>query len=200
MSESASAEPRMSLEAALDVLARRRGNQIVVGTMTANGPWRERSPHDLNLSVLGFMGGASTLGLGVALAQPERDVWVLDGDGSLMMQLGSLGTVAGAAPSNFVHIVFHNGVYETSGAQPMPSPQVNFTTLAEGAGYQQTAVFSDAEDFDRAIDDLLAADGPTLIELKTRPAGRYYSARPTPVGSTPAFARLWPPVAEALRE
>jgi len=101
---------RMSLEAALDALARRRADQVVVGTMTANGPWRERAPGGLNLACIGFMGGASALGLGVALAQPERGVWVIDGDGSLMMQLGSLGTIAGAAPENFVHFVIHNEV------------------------------------------------------------------------------------------
>ena len=196
---------RMSLDAALDVLARRREEQVVVGTMTANGAWRQKSPHDLNLACIGFMGGASTLGLGVALAQPDRDVWVIDGDGSLMMQLGSLGTIAGAAPSNLLHIVIHNGVYETSGSQPLPSQQqVDFARMADGAGYAQTASFGDAEEFDSAIElytrpaELLAADGPTLVQLYTRPADRFYSARPTPPGTTPALARMWPPVAEAL--
>ena len=191
--------PRMSLDAALDVLARRRDQQVVVGTMTANGAWRQKSPHDLNLACIGFMGGASTLGLGVALAQPDRDVWVIDGDGSLMMQLGSIGTIAGAAPTNFVHVVIHNGVYETSGSQPLPSQQqVDFAKMAEGAGYAQTASFGDAEEFDAALDELLAGEGPTLIQLFTRPADRFYSARPTPPGATPALARMWPPVAEAL--
>ena len=192
-------QPRMSLESAMEVLARRRGDQVVVGTMTANGEWRQRSPHDLNLACIGFMGGASSLALGVALAQPEREVWVIDGDGSLMMQLGSLGTIAGAAPDNFVHIVVHNGVYETSGGQPVPSQtQVSFAAMAAGAGYRQTASFHDAEEFDAAFDDLLAQAGPTLIELHTRPAGRFFTARPTPPGSTPALARMWPPVQEAL--
>ena len=191
---------RMSLDAAMDVLARRREDQIVVGTMTANGVWREKSPHELNLACIGFMGGASTLALGVALAQPERDVWVIDGDGSLMMQLGSLGTIAGAAPSNLLHVVVHNGVYETSGSQPLPSQtQVDFEQLAAAAGYAQAVSFGDAEEFDAALDELLASDGPTLIQLYTRPEDRFYSARPTPPGSTPAMARMWPPVAAALR-
>ena len=70
--------------------------------------------------------------------------------------------------------------------------------MAEGAGYAQAASFGDAEEFDSAIDELLAAKGPILIQLYTRPADRFYSARPTPPGSTPALARMWPPVAEAL--
>ncbi len=190
---------RMSLESALDVLARRRTEQVVVSTMTANGVWREKSPHELNLACIGFMGGASTLALGVALAQPQRDVWVIDGDGSLMMQLGSLGTIAGAAPRRFLHVVIHNGVYETSGSQPLPAQQrVDFAAMAKGAGYAQTASFGDAEEFDAAIDELLSADGPTLIQLYTRPGGRFFSARPTSPGATPALACLWPPIAEAL--
>ncbi len=191
---------RMSLDAAMEVLARRRTNQIVVGTMTANGVWRQKSPHELNLACIGFMGGASTLALGVALAQPQRKVWVIDGDGSLMMQLGSLGTIAGAAPTNLLHVVVHNGVYETSGSQPLPSQAlVDFAQMATGAGYAQTASFGDAEEFDAALDELLAADGPTLIQLHTRPEDRFFSARPTPPGATPALARMWPPVAEALQ-
>lgn len=190
---------RMSLESALDVLARHWVDQVVVGTMTANGLWAERAPGDLNLACIGFMGGASALGLGVALAQPEREVWVIDGDGSLMMQLGSLGTIAGAEAENFVHFVVHNGVYETSGAQPLPSQErVDFAAMAAGAGYRATASFSEAEELDAALDDLLASPGPILIELRTRPGGRFFAARPTPPGSAPRFSQLWPPVRDRL--
>ena len=71
--------------------------------------------------------------------------------------------------------------------------------MAEGAGYAQTASFGDAEEFDSAIDELLAAEGPTLIQLYTRPADRFYSARPTPPGSTPgAGSNCGHPSAEAL--
>ena len=190
---------RMSLEAALDVLARHWRDQVVVGTMTANGLWAERAPGDLNLACIGFMGGASALGLGVALAQPEREVWVIDGDGSLMMQLGSLGTIAGSGAENFVHFVVHNGVYETSGAQPLPSQErVDFAAMAAGAGYRATASFSEAEELDAALDDLLGSPGPLLIELRTRPGGRFFAARPTPPGSAPRFSQLWPPVRDRL--
>ena len=199
MSEQAGGAGRMSLESALDVLARHWVDQVVVGTMTANGLWAERAPGDLNLACIGFMGGASALGLGVALAQPEREVWVIDGDGSLMMQLGSLGTIAGAEAENFVHFVVHNGVYETSGAQPLPSQErVDFAAMAAGAGYRATASFSEAEELDAALDDLLASPGPILIELRTRPGGRFFAARPTPPGSAPRFSQLWPPVRDRL--
>ena len=172
---------RMSLEAALEVLARRRGDAVVVSTMTALAPWRARAGTDRDLICLGFMGGASTLGLGVALARPDVPVWVLDGDGSLAMQLGSLITIADAAPRRFLHVVLHNGVYDTSGAQRVPGEgRASFVTLAEAAGYAQAARFEDAESFDAALDALLEVDGPVLVELMTQPTGVGYQ--------TPAFA------------
>lgn len=190
----------MSRDAALDALARRRTDQVVVATMTALGPWRKRSDSDRNLFCLGFMGGASSLGLGLALARPEAEVWILDGDGSLTMQLGSLVTIAHAAPRRFLHVVFHNGVYETSGAQPLPAEgRVDFAGLARSAGYREAVRFDDIEAFDAELDALLAIDGPVLVELLTRPAGSAYRAPPP--ASAPqqaALARNWPRVRDAL--
>jgi phosphonopyruvate decarboxylase len=195
-------ERRMTRDSALDALARRRGDQIVVSTMTAIGPWRKRAGTDRDLICVGFMGGASTFALGVALAKPEETVWVLDGDGSLVMQLGSLVTIANAAPRRFLHVVFHNGVYETSGAQPLPAEgAVSFAALAEGAGYAKTARFDDVEAFDAELDELLAIDGPVLVELMTQPAGSFYDPGPPPSKrQQPALARSWPPVRDALRD
>jgi len=191
---------RMSLDAALEVLARRRGDAVVVSTMTASAPWRARAGTDRDLICLGFMGGASTLGLGVALARPEVPVWVLDGDGSLAMQLGSMLTIAGAAPRRFLHVVLHNGVYDTSGAQPLPSEgNVSFVALAEAAGYAQAVRFEDAESFDGALDALLEVDGPVLVELMTLPTGVGFQTPPFP--SAPRrhpFAANWRTVREAL--
>ena len=110
----------MKPEDVLRVIAAQRGDAIVVPTMTTAPAWRTIAPGDLSVTCVGFMGGASSLGLGLALARPDRRVLVLDGDGSLLMQLGSLATVAGAAPRNLVHFLFKNGVYHTSGAQESP--------------------------------------------------------------------------------
>ena len=167
--------PRMPLDSALDILARRRGDAVVVSTMTALAPWRARAGSDRDLICLGFMGGASTLGLGVALARPELPVWVLDGDGSLEMQLGSLVTIGNAAPRRFLHVVLNNGVYDTSGAQPVPGEgSISFAALAEASGYVQAVRFGDVESFDAALDALLEVDGPVLVELMTQPTGIGY--------------------------
>jgi len=191
---------RMSLNSALEVLARRRRDQVVVSTMTVIAPWSERAGGERDLRCVGFMGGSSTLGLGVALARPDVPVWVLDGDGSLAMQLGSLLTIANAAPRRFLHVVVHNGVYDTSGAQPvLADASMSFATLAEGAGYARTARFDDAETFDAALDELLEVDGPVLVELMTQPTGAGYQRRPAATAdSVPALALNWPMVRDAL--
>ncbi|HLZ73000.1 MAG TPA: thiamine pyrophosphate-dependent enzyme [Dehalococcoidia bacterium] len=152
---------------ALRAIAQHRDQRIVVSTMQVLRPWHALSPSELNLSCIGFMGGASTLGLGVALAQPERRVVILDGDGSLLMQLGSIATIAGAAPANFCHILFQNGVYETSGSQPIASAEaIDFAQMAKGAGYKAAYSFDDVGRFREEVAGILDEDGPVFVVLK----------------------------------
>ncbi len=158
----------MRPEDALREIAAARGDAICVPTMTAAPAWRALAPGDLSVTCVGFMGGASALGLGLALARPDRRVIVLDGDGSLLMQLGSLATVAGAAPRNFVHVVFKNGVYHTSGAQEIPGgPTVDFVLMARAAGYRDAWAIDDLDDLRRRLPAILSAEGPVLVELST---------------------------------
>jgi sulfopyruvate decarboxylase subunit beta len=157
----------MSRDEALRALAQCRGDRIVVSTMQVVTPWHILSPGPLNMTCVGFMGGASTLALGTALARPDRQVLVLDGDGSLLMQLGSLATIAGAAPRNFHHILFQNGVYETSGSQPTASAdQIDFAAMAAGAGYRAAYTFDDLGRFREELPGLLDEEGPVFICLK----------------------------------
>ena len=112
---------------AIAALVAERGDAITITTEQAIGAWRAAVPEAPNeipdhLDVVGCMGSASSIGLGIALAQPSRAIIVVDADGSLLMQLGSMVTIAGAAPANLHHFVFENGVYETSGSQPLPAP------------------------------------------------------------------------------
>lgn len=85
----------------------------MVCTMTTIVTFPEMSPESLNIRVAPLMGGASSIGLGIALARPDQGVMVLDGDGSLVMQLGTLLTIAKAAPKNLLHFVFNNRVLYT---------------------------------------------------------------------------------------
>ncbi len=158
----------MKPEDVLRALAEHRGEAVVVPTMTTVPAWRQIAPDDLSVACVGFMGGASSLGLGIALARPERRVIVLDGDGSLLMQLGSLATVAGAGPRNFTHLLFKNGVYHTSGSQMIPAGErIDFALIAKGAGYPSVQSIDDLEEFRIRLPELLAEDGPILVELHT---------------------------------
>jgi phosphonopyruvate decarboxylase len=158
----------MKPEDVLSAIAARRGDAICIPTMTTAPAWREIAPDDLSVSCVGFMGGASAMGLGLALARPDRRVVVFDGDGSLLMQLGSLATIAGAQPRNLTHLVFKNSVYHTSGAQEIPGGlQVDFVTMAKGAGYRQAYAVREIEDFKKRLPAMLTDPGPLLVELHT---------------------------------
>jgi phosphonopyruvate decarboxylase len=158
----------MKPEEVLKVIAAHRGEAICVPTMTTAPAWREIAPDDLSVGCVGFMGGASSLGLGLALARPERRVVVFDGDGSLLMQLGSLATIAGARPRNLIHLLFKNGVYHTSGAQEIPGGLVvDFVTMAKGAGYKTTLQIGELEEFKRRFPQMLTEEGPIFAELIT---------------------------------
>jgi sulfopyruvate decarboxylase subunit beta len=155
-------------EEILRAIAAARGDAICVPTMTTSPAWRTIAPDDLSIGCVGFMGGASSLGLGLALAMPKRRVIVFDGDGSLLMQLGSLATIAGAAPRNLTHLVFKNGVYHTSGAQEIPGGlSVDFVQMAKGAGYRKAYAITEFDDFKRRLSSLFSDEGPVLVELHT---------------------------------
>src|SRR5215813_1504393 len=114
----------MSGRDALAVVHRARGpRDVVVTTMATSRDWMmmPQTPLDV-VFVPSAMGHATSLGLGLALAQPNRRVIVCNGDGSMLMNLGSLVSISGARASNLTLIVFDNGVYEVTGAQPTPAP------------------------------------------------------------------------------
>ena len=144
----------------------------------------------LDLPIAGPMGKASSLALGVCLARPDKRVIVLDGDGSLLMNLGSLVTVAGKAPRNLYHFVFDNGVYAITGGQPTPNAgRFSFAELARAAGYAATYEFDDLEELATGIDEIMGSDGPVLLSIRTdfpdtgTPPDKIDPARPRPSDS-----------------
>jgi thiamine pyrophosphate-dependent acetolactate synthase large subunit-like protein len=120
-----------------------------------------------NFYMLGSMGLAFPIALGVALAQPSRRVFALEGDGSLLMQLGCLTTIATLAPRNLTMIVMDNASYQITGGQATPAAGVaDLITIAFGCGISSSAWAADEEDFERLIDQSLAASTPTLIGVR----------------------------------
>ena len=120
-----------------------------------------------NFYMLGSMGLAFPIALGVALAQPQRRVFALEGDGSLLMQLGCLSTIATLKPKNLTMIVMDNGVYQITGAQPTPAAAVtDLVAVALACGLSNSAWAADEEDFERLIDQSLTASEPSLIGVR----------------------------------
>jgi phosphonopyruvate decarboxylase len=152
---------------AIELLAKHRAGAISVTTMQAAAPWHSAGQTDaFHLEASGCMGSAASLGLGLAIGAPTRKVLVLDGDGSLLMQLGSLVTVAGQAPKNFYHVVFANGLYESSGNQSLPGRgHYDLCALARAAGYTHACRIETPEDLDMELPAILALTGPVFVEL-----------------------------------
>ncbi|WP_164933759.1 thiamine pyrophosphate-dependent enzyme [Bradyrhizobium guangzhouense] len=120
-----------------------------------------------NFYMLGSMGLAFPIALGVALAQPDRRVFALEGDGSLLMQLGALSTIAALKPKNLIMIVMDNGIYQITGAQPTPAAGVaDLVAIALGSGLANSSWAADEEDFERLVDQAMSAEAPSLIALR----------------------------------
>ncbi|MBB4392267.1 thiamine pyrophosphate-dependent enzyme [Bradyrhizobium sp. ERR14] len=120
-----------------------------------------------NFYMLGSMGLAFPIALGVALAQPDRRVFALEGDGSLLMQLGALSTIATLKPKNLIMIVMDNGIYQITGAQPTPAASVaDIVAIAAGSGLANSAWAADEEDFEHLVDAAMSAAEPSLIAVR----------------------------------
>jgi phosphonopyruvate decarboxylase len=146
-------------------LARHLGDEIVIAVYSSAFDWLEIAPRPLNYFSFGAMGIASSHGLGLALGRPDRRVIVLDGDGSLLMNLGTLVTIGAAAPKNLVHFVCRNGTYEANGGHPIPNAAVDFNALARAADYKALHEFSRLADFEAHIAEILRQEGPVFATL-----------------------------------
>jgi phosphonopyruvate decarboxylase len=157
----------MERQEAIDILAEGRDGAISVATMQTVFPWQEAGQSEtLHVDAAQCMGSASSLGLGLAMARPGHKVMVLDGDGSLLMQLGSLVTIAGVGTPNLYHFVLANGLNQSTGNQPLPGQGIfDWVSLATAAGYKHAMKISEAEDLIEQLPNIWKLDGPVLIEL-----------------------------------
>jgi len=182
------------------VIEQNRNDAIVVTTMGAGNPrfgWPIVSRDEtMDVPVGGAMGKASSFALGLALAQPGRNVLILDGDGSLVMNLGTLTTISERAPANLYHFVFDNGCYAVTGGQPIPADgKVSFKEMASGAGYSATYEFDNLEDLASGIGEILQKQGPVLVNLKITP-----EIENTPIGQRPRPTRNTYAAVQELRQ
>jgi thiamine pyrophosphate-dependent acetolactate synthase large subunit-like protein len=136
----------------------------------------------------GAMGATSSVGLGLALARPDLRVVVLDGDGSLLMNLGSLATIAAHGPRNLVEVVLDNRTYETTGGQPTHTARgTDLAAIARGAGLQRVATARDLEEWTAAIGRALREDGPWFILAHVDQATSFTRAPRRPVFNKERF-------------
>ena len=145
---------------------------IVLPVYSTAFDWIDIHPSPLNYLSHGAMGLASSHALGLALGRPDKRVIVLDGDGSLLMNLGSLVTIGEVAPPNLYHFVCENGTYEANGGHPIPGRgNVDFAGFARSAGYRAVHEFSELRIFEQRIGALLAEPGPLFVDLKIVSSG-----------------------------
>ncbi|MGE0439193.1 MAG: thiamine pyrophosphate-dependent enzyme [Gemmatimonadales bacterium] len=154
----------------------RAATDVVITTMGASREWMAMGPlHPLDFVLVpSSMGQATSLGLGLALARPDRRVIVVNGDGSMLMNLGSLVTIAAERAANLTVIVGDNGAYEVTGGQPTPGAKAgtDFAAIARGAGFERVFRYADAARWTADLPAVLAG-GPTFVvlDVETVPGG-----------------------------
>jgi sulfopyruvate decarboxylase subunit beta len=177
----------MTLRQALEILAVHRGQRIVVAAMSSAAVWPGLSDTGLDfVYVPSAMGQGPSLGLGLALAQPERGVIVLNGDGCTLMNLGCLVTLA-QHPANVYLLIVDNGLYEVTGGQPTPgSGRTDFAALARAAGIGRVFAFDNSDAWRAGAAEALTGPGPVVVWLKVE--GRL--GQPSPKAPRPMAEQI----------
>lgn len=168
----------MVRDACLEMLARHYAGELVVAVYTTCFEWLAIAPDALTYVGVGAMGQASSHGLGLAIGRPDRRVWVFDGDGSLLMNLGTLVTVAGVQPRNYTHFVFQNGTYEANGAMPLPaSTPIDFAQMAKAAGIPHAHTCDELDALSAWLTSEARWQAPAFVDLRVSPSSTAYPQR-----------------------
>ncbi len=134
--------------------------------------------HSHDFLTVGSMGHASSIALGIALAKPHRSTFCFDGDGALIMQMGTLAIIADQKPANFKHIVFNNGAHDSVGGQNTVGFQIDLPAIALACGYKSAACVKTSAELSPALIELLGNEGPALLEIRVRKGARSDLGRP----------------------
>lgn len=140
---------------------------------------RQGNGHKQDFLTVGSMGHASQIALGIALEKPQRKIWCFDGDGSVIMHMGSLAIAASMAPTNYIHVVFNNGAHDSVGGQPTVGLRINLPAIAKAAGYPIVFSVESENDLQAVLDRVGSLNGPVFIEIKVRKGHRNNLGRPT---------------------
>jgi phosphonopyruvate decarboxylase len=135
--------------------------------------------HGHDFLTVGSMGHSSSIALGIALEQPERKVYCLDGDGAFIMHMGAVSNIGNLSPKNYFHILFNNGVHESVGGQPTLGFGLDIPTIAKACGYRHVFSGTLKSEIENALYGLRSMEGPVLLELRVKVASRDDLGRPT---------------------
>ena len=135
--------------------------------------------HERDFLTVGSMGHASQIALGIALEKTDRHVWCFDGDGAVIMHMGSMAITASKAPVNFIHVLFNNGAHDSVGGQPTVGLDIDVPAIAKAVGYKHAFSVDSAEGLQEILRSPEILDGPTLIQVCVRKGNRKDLGRPT---------------------
>ena len=135
--------------------------------------------HERDFLTVGSMGHASQIALGIALEKQDRKIWCFDGDGAIIMHMGSMAIVASKSPKNFVHVIFNNGAHDSVGGQPTVGLDIDLPRLARAVGYPHTYSVSTKEDLLDVLNEIKNREGLSLLEIKVKKGNRKDLGRPT---------------------
>jgi thiamine pyrophosphate-dependent acetolactate synthase large subunit-like protein len=159
----------MNRESATKLLAERLTDEVVVtGLGQATLDMQKHADRDLNCYTFGSMGMCSSVAFGIALSRPDVKVISLDGDGSMLMNLGQLATMANQAPPNFSVVVWDNEVHQTTGGQPTATAfKTNLAAIAKGAGFEKAMEPANEEELVAVFERILSGEpGPFFVDVK----------------------------------
>ena len=143
-------------------------------TRVANG-----QSHKYDFLTVGSMGHSSSIALGVAINKPDTRVWCVDGDGAVLMHMGSMAVLGANKPKNMIHVVINNGAHETVGGMPTVASGLDLVAIAKACGYPNAVSVDDFEALDRELEAAKARDELSLIEVKCSIGAREDLGRPT---------------------
>ena len=134
--------------------------------------------HDTDFLTVGSMGHCSQIALGIAVTNSNKRVICLDGDGAAIMHMGSMAIVGQASSANLLHVILNNGRHDSVGGQPTCGLEINFTTIAEGCGYQLVRSANDETELINALDAMSDLEGPLLLDVRIGAGHRKDLGRP----------------------
>ncbi|MCJ7801535.1 MAG: phosphonopyruvate decarboxylase [Candidatus Marinimicrobia bacterium] len=176
----------MAREEALEILLKHIPNDAVIVATTGKTSReifeireKNKEPHFKDFLTVGSMGHCSSIALGIALAQPERKVICIDGDGAFLMHMGSLAAIGKSQPKNLYHILMNNYVHESVGGQKTAIDSIDVQGIVKSANYKNIIGIDTLENLSRNISGFLENDGPSFLEIKLKPGSRTELGRPT---------------------